>query len=444
LNNAFFHNKEILKNLRYEDYDDFFFNDDLKEEESNINDNFITVNGKEDSYDISDDINKWLYQLPQEVKDNIEKELTEEIIKEILDTEINNKDKIIKKKQPIILFETRHKELTANKTNSSASSNNKSQLESSLDNSNVSLLKKSIGEIKEGKKLNKYSEKKFPIFMKMIENDINKNYDNIINNLKEPLVIDEEKYLNQISNLFNDKNNINNHILDNNEGDEIESNRRTNSLLSNFTIPYCNKDIIKHKFIDEKILKEFNIKNEKMNRKSNEDTNNISQYDICLNKCVYDSANEIIEKRRMYGSIGKPLLWSSRNKIIKYIFDNTDYSKKIFIKEIMDELKDVINKKIGLIPENYDYMSLEHLISDREKKFIQNIKNDLEENEEKDNNLDLIFTAFLINISKLVMDQLIEEVIQTLNLVEQSRKNPSKFGSKSIYSYDNEDDIFFI
>ena len=215
-------------------------------------------------------------------------------------------------------------------------------------------------------------------------------------------------------------------------------------MLSNFNIPYCNKNIIKQKFVDEKVLKEFNSKNEIMNNKSNEDTNNISQYDICLNKCVYDSANEIIEKRRMYGNIGKPLLWSSRNKIIKYIFDDTDYSKKIFVKEIIDELKDVINKKIGLIPENYDYMSLEHLISDRERKFIQNIKNDLEENEEKDNNLDLIFTAFLINISKLIMDQLLEEVIQTLNLVEQSRKNPLKFGCKSIYSYENEDDIFFI
>ena len=90
-------------------------------------------------------------------------------------------------------------------------------------------------------------------------------------------------------------------------------------MLSNFNIPYCNKNIIKQKFVDEKVLKEFNSKNEIMNNKSNEDTNNISQYDICLNKCVYDSANEIIEKRRMYGNIGKPLLWSSRNKIIKYL-----------------------------------------------------------------------------------------------------------------------------
>ena len=137
--------------------------------------------------------------------------------------------------------------------------------------------------------------------------------------------------------------------------------------------------------------------------------------------------------------MGKPLIWSSRNQIIRYAFDNSDYSKKIFIRNIINELKDLINKKIGLIPENYDYMSLEHLISDREKKFIQNIKNDLEENEEEDNNLDLIFTTFLINISKLIMDQLLEEVIHTLNLVEQSRKNPSKFGAKSIYSYDNEE-----
>ena len=441
LNNAFFHNKEIFKNLRYEDDDDFFFNEDSNEENNFDKNN--KINGEEehtnnDKHNNDNEIEKYFKNIPIEVKNNIEKELTEEIIKELLDIEIKNKDKIITKKTPIIQFENKQKEIISNNKNNTINSNNNSQLDSSLDNSNISLLKKSIGEIKEGKKLNKYSEKKFPIFLKMIENNIKKNYIDIINNLKEPLVIDEEKYINKIGNFFNDKNIINNNILEyNNEMDDNEIQK--NSFLLNFNIPYTNKNIVHKKFIDENILKEFNTKNELMNNKSNEDTNNISKYDVCLNKCVYDSANEIIEKRRMYGDIGKPLIWSSRSQIIRYTFDNSDYSKKIFIKDIKNELKDLINKKIGLIPENYDYMSLEHLISDREKKFIQNIKNDLDENSEEDNNLDLIFTTFLINISKLIMDQLLEEVIHTLNLVEQSRKNPSKFGAKSIYSYDNEE-----
>jgi hypothetical protein len=234
------------------------------------------------------------------------------------------------------------------------------------------------------------------------------------------------------------RNNINKNIHNEIGLDNINQSKILS--LNDLSIPYSNKNLIKTKFIDEKILKEFNVKNETMNNESNEETINVSKYDLYLNKCVYDSINEIIEKRRKYNDLGEPLLWSSRNKIIKFNFDNSEYSKKIFIKEVMNELKEIINKKIGLIPENYDYMSLEHLISDREKKFIKNIRQNLLENEEKEEyDLDLVFTSLLMNISKLIMQQIIEEVIQILNLVEQSRKYPSKFESKSIYAYDNED-----
>ena len=302
---------------------------------------------------------------------------------------------------------------------------------------NISLLKKSIGEIKEWKKLNKYYMKKFPIFLKMIEKNIKTNYINIINNLKKPLIINEEQYINQIGELLNKKNNNNKNIdlVFNNNEDEI--NDQNNNYK--FNIPYSNEDLIKTKFLDEKVLKDFNVKNELINEKSNEESIDISKYDSFLNKCVYDSVNEIIEKRRMYGQLGIPLLWSDRNKIIKYKYDESNYSKNLFINEIISELKEIINKKIGLIPENYDYMSLENLISDREKKFNKNIHDDLIENEEKDNNIDLAICASLMNISKVIMQQLIEEVIQILNLIEQSRKDPSKFAAKSIYSYDFED-----
>ena len=77
-------------------------------------------------------------------------------------------------------------------------------------------------------------------------------------------------------------------------------------------------------------------------------------------------------------------------------------------------------------------MSLENLKSIREKKFNKNIHDDLIENEEKENNWDLIICLSIMNISKIIMEQLLEEVIKILNLVEKSRKEPSKFGAKSI------------
>ena len=430
LNNAFFHNKEIFQNLRY---DDELFAEDLKKDDIAFNEDKINNN-------LEINVQKnYLNKLPNNIKAKLEKELTEEIIKEIIDNEINNKNKIINKKKPINEFNYNQKDKIFGVDNIS-SNNNNSQLNSSLEYSvNTSILNKTIGEIKEGRKLNQYRRKKFPIFLKMIEKYLIINYNEIINNLEQPLIIDEEKYLNQLNEvLLNRHKNINNNLeLDFNN--ENENNEQRKSFLNKFNIPYFNKDLIKKKFVDEKILKEFNIKNKLMNQKSNEETINSSQYDIILNKCVYDSANEIIEKRRKYGSFGKPLLWSHRNIIIKYKYDKSKYSKKIFIKEILTELKDLINKKIGLIPENYDYMSLENLISDREKKFNKNIHDDLIENEEKENNLDLIISLSLMNISKIIMDQLLEEVIQILNLVEKSRKEPTKFGAKSIYSFEYED-----
>ena len=451
LNTAFFHNKEIFKNLRYEDDDEFFIEESEKEnnlpneiKDNNMNNNMNNNNSLEKKMI---ELKEYFNKIPINIKNNIKEDLTEQIIKEIIDTEINNKEKIINKKSPIIQFENKQKEKASN-INNNTNSNNNSQIDSSLDNSiNISLLKKSIGEIKEGRKLNKYFQNKFPVFLKMIINNIKKNYNEIINNLKKPLIIDEERYINQLNFLLNEKNiNTNNNNFDfNKEKNEIEfNNEQNNSFLSKFTIPFNNNYLFKQKFIDENILKEFNMKNELMIKESNDETINILLYDKCLNKCVYDTVNEIIGKKRMYDGLGKPLLWISRNRLIRYNFDNTQYSKKIFIKEIMNELKEIINTKIGLIPENYDYMSLDHLISDREKKFIKNIYNDLIENEEKDNNIDLIFTSILMNISKLIMEQLLEEVIQILNLIEQSRKEPSKFESKSIYAYESEDIPIFL
>ena len=438
--------------MRYDEEDDFFAEDSQKEEKEEIlnsinNELQLDIKDIKEDFENNNIIQNYFNKIPKNIKDNIKKELTEEIIKEIIDIEIKNKSEIIPKKSPINEFNKKHKEtnININNNNSNSNSNNNSQLDSSIDNPlNVSLLKKSIGEIKEWKQLNRYYTKKFPVFLKMIEKYIRTNYISIINNLKKPLIIDEEKYINEVSELLIKKNNINNNKnidLDFNNDNEDEINEQKDNILYRFNVPYTNKDLIKTKFIDEKILKDFNTKNdlELMNEKSNDETINASKYDKFLNKCVYDSVNEIIEKRRIYGHLGIPVLWSDRNKIIKYKYDESNYSKKMFIKEIIDELIEIINKKIGLIPENYDYMSLENLISDRERKFNKNIRNDLIENEEKDNNIDLVISASLMNISKAIMDQLIEEVIQIFNLVDQSRKNPSKFGAKSIYSYDFED-----
>ena len=275
-----------------------------------------------------------------------------------------------------------------------------SQNEAMLNNS---IFMRTIDEKRKEKNLHLYNDKISKKFLEEIEKNIEKNYDNIIENLKIPLEIDEENMINGL--MLKDK-----------------------SLSSTSKIKFRNENIINKNFLDEKILSDFEKENKEIREKDN-------IYDTILNKGVYDAINELIEKERKYGIIGAPLSWSIRSREIDFKYKIGDkFFKRIFTTKIMKQIRSILNVRMGLIPENYEYLEMEQLNQDRDKKFMESIKQELRENEPLYQNFETQETYVKISLSKIILDQLFNEIVEILEHVQYSRKAPDKYQSKSIYA----------
>ena len=414
-------------NLRYEE--------NIEIKDGNINkDNLNEINIKIINDADADKKAKIFKKLSNENIEQLSNDLCEQIISNLLLTEIKDKKKMLFKKK---------KEINASLNNSSASllvsqnsmsigshspgrnyPNNKNinlvnnndsyQTISSVNNSqseavlNNSIFMRTIDEIKKEKTLNLYNDKISPILIKKIEDNIDQNYENIINNLKIPLKIDEAKMINGL--MLKDR-----------------------SLSISSKIRFCNENITNVKFIEENILNDF----DKIDKEIRNDDNIISDnyYDKILNKCVYDTTNELIEKQRKYGIIGETLQWSIRTKEIDYKYKNGDkYSKSIFINKIIKEMKKIIDTRMGLIAENYEYLDMDQLNQDRDKKFMESITKELKDNEDYYQIFETQETYVKLSLSRIIMDQLLNEIVEILEHVQYSRKEPDKYQSKSIYA----------
>ena len=265
---------------------------------------------------------------------------------------------------------------------------------------------KTISEIKKESNLYYYNKKILPKFLEIIKENMMKRYYEIIKNLKIPLKIDENKLMTDLSKQITFKK-----IYDKNSKFDIKVN-------------YLNENINKKIYLNEKILTKFN------------EENKYDQNIKILNKCVFDTANELIQNKRIYGILGEPLLWSLRSKEIEYKFKSSKFFKDIFIENIIKEINNLANYKIGLISENHEHLDSSQFTKDREKKFNSSINKELKEDQRWDN-FDEEETIIKLMASKLVMNQLMNEVVEILEHVQFSRKNPEKYNYKSIFSCDN-------
>ena len=299
---------------------------------------------------------------------------------------------------------------TNNNTNESYPAINTSQTESVLNNS---IFMRTVDEIIKEKSLNLYNEKISKKFLEKIENNLEKNYENIIDNLKNPFEIDEAKMINGL--MLKDK-----------------------SLSISSKIRFHNEDTLtKNKFLSDKIISEFELTDKEIRNKNNF-SKNIKEnilYDNYLNKCILDTVNELIEKERKYGIIGSPLSWSIRSKDIDYKYRSKDnFTKKIFVNKIMKQLNKILNSKMGLIAENYEYLDMEQLNQDRDKKFMESITQELKDNEPCYQIFETQETYVKLSLSRIILDQLLNEIVEILEHVQYSRKEPDKYQSKSIYA----------
>ena len=103
-----------------------------------------------------------------------------------------------------------------------------------------------------------------------------------------------------------------------------------------------------------KILKQFSIINKKIKNKDN--LTNDDFYDNMLNDCIIDTAIELIYKEKLYDNNGNPLKWSSITYELSYKYDIN--APKKFENYICKSILKILYNRIGLINDNYDYMSI--------------------------------------------------------------------------------------
>ena len=200
-------------------------------------------------------------------------------------------------------------------------------------------------------------------------------------------------------------------------------------LRDNYKRLYIKKEI-SNIINKEKILKEFEPINIKIRHEDNITSDNF--YDNMLNNCLIDTTIELINKERLYGESGNPLPWSSRTHEIIFKYDKNDPKK--LCDYITKNLLYLLHNRIGLISENYDFLSGEQLNVERERRFLKTIHNELDENEYQWKNLEMEETQLKVEVTEMIMDQLYNEIIEILEHIQYSRKKPDLYQNKSIYA----------
>lgn len=88
---------------------------------------------------------------------------------------------------------------------------------------------------------------------------------------------------------------------------------------------------------------------------------------------------------------------------------------------------------MGMIAENYDYEN-EVIVNERDKRVINVITSEINEADIAWNNYDIEETSIKLELTELVLDQLLNEVVEIMEHVSLSRVQPSLYQDKSIYA----------
>ena len=200
-------------------------------------------------------------------------------------------------------------------------------------------------------------------------------------------------------------------------------------LRNNYRRITCKESL--EQILDKKeILKNFAKLNKKIRQDDNITTDNY--YDNMLNECVLETALELIEKERYYGETGNPLKWSNRIRDIKFKYEKTDAKK--FADFICKNILKIIHNRIGLINDNYSYLSQDEINYEREKRLLTTIKGDLNKSEYQWKNLEMEETQLKVESTEIILDQLYNEVIEILEHIQYNRISPELYQNKSIYA----------
>ena len=355
--------------------------------------------------------------------------LTEEIISKLITTEIKSpKKKLIPLKK--FKFDKFDKMSTQNALNNSFGSAGNSHdhlskefglgglsqlsLQDELLSLNDSLMSnysansvfyKTIKDKKKEKTINLYYKEIAPRLIRLIRKEIITKYNQIYENISTPMKNNSEKLM--ISLALQD-------------AELLRENYKSIDKLKSIT-----------KILDkDKLLKNFEPINKKIRNNDNVTSDNF--YDKILNDCIIETAIEIINKERLYGKNGEPLKWSSRTHELAFKYRKDDPYK--LADYVCEKLDFFIKRKVGLISDNYDEMSIEQINMEKDKRLTNIIQRELDENEYQWINLEMEETQLKVDNTEQIMEQLYNEVIEILEHIQYSRLNPELYQNKSIYS----------
>lgn len=75
--------------------------------------------------------------------------------------------------------------------------------------------------------------------------------------------------------------------------------------------------------------------------------------------------------------MGEPLIWSSRTRITKNKIADTQLSKNKIMNNVKKELNEMLNYRMGMISENYEYLEADQLNQEREKRSLNHINKEV-------------------------------------------------------------------
>ena len=268
-----------------------------------------------------------------------------------------------------------------------------------------SVFNKTIKDHKKEQSLKLYLKKIAPRLIKIIYKEICDKYTLIYNNITKPLENNSEKFM--VSLALQD----------------------TDMLKKNYKCMAKMESI--EKIIDkETILKKFSAINKNIRNKDNVISDNF--YDNILNECILDTAIELINKERIYGKNGIPLKWSSRTHELVYKFGENE--SKRFANYICKSIVKLLHRRVGLITDNYEFLSTDQINVEKDKRLLYVLKKDFSDNENQWNNFELEETQLKIESTESILDQLYNEIIEILEHIQFSRLRPELYQNKSIYA----------
>ena len=365
----------------------------------------------------------------KELPKNFPDDLTEQIIKELISNEIIKKgDSLLPTKT--YKYEKIDLNLSNNFLNNSGSLNFRENMirDGSIQTQNTlpyrdnsfpnfylnesmmssisasSIFNRTIKDKKKEKSLLLYLRKIAPILIKLIQEEIYIKYPRIYENISIPLINNYKEIM---------------VALELQNGEMIRDNYKR----------YMIKEEISDIIDKEKILKRIEPFNKEIRNKDNISDDNY--YDKMLNECIIDAAIEIIKKERLYGEDGEPLPWSGRTRELLYKYEKN--KPKELVDYVTEQLIHILNTKIGLINSNYEYLTQEQINTEKEKRLIRTLKEELKEHEPHWNNLEIEETQLKIEITEIINEQLYNEVMEILEHISLSRKKPELYQNKSIF-----------